>query len=83
MIRMNRSGIYKVISLLLGFWLTGQAVMAQCSTCKSAAATRDADGEFLFGGINTGILYLLVLPVCLPLLFGVIWYFFSRQKKEA
>ncbi len=74
--------IYRMLMLGMMMWLNGAALMAQCSTCKSAAATRDSDGDFLFGGINTGILYLLALPIFLPMIFGVVWYVVSRAKPK-
>ncbi|RMG74997.1 MAG: hypothetical protein D6722_01650 [Bacteroidetes bacterium] len=68
------------VSLLL---TTAQA-WAQCSQCKAAAASTGADGELVVGGsINTGVLYLLSLPLILILVTGTSWYLIARQKRLA
>lgn len=66
----------------MGFlWLQGG--MAQCSQCKAAASSEGAEGEVaIFNSINAGILYLLALPVFLPLIVGAIWWWKMRRGKE-
>ncbi len=72
-----------LLSFLLLLWLSGQNLLAQCSQCKAAAATEGEDGTLLFGNkINTGVLYLLALPVLLPLIVGSIWYFAARKRRR-
>jgi hypothetical protein len=72
-----------LLSFLLLLWLSGQDLLAQCSQCKAAAATEGEDGTLLFGNkINTGVLYLLALPVLLPLIVGSIWYLAARKRRR-
>lgn len=57
---------------------------AQCSQCKAAAASTGENGELIVGGsINTGVLYLLSLPLLLILITGTSWYLIARQKRLA
>jgi len=75
-----------IVSLLLLWWMMGADLIAQCTQCKAAAAATDENGELIFGGgINTGVLYLLALPILLPFIVGGIWYWKRRQfqKQEA
>ena len=64
--------------ILLGFVMQG---WAQCSTCKGVAQSKDADGEYFVGGINMAILYLLALPLFMPIVYGVVWYIRTKKKK--
>lgn len=70
-------------AFLLLLWLSGQDLLAQCSQCKAAAATEGEDGTLLFGNkINTGVLYLLALPVFLPFIVGTVWYLAARKRRR-
>jgi len=61
----------------------GQETMAQCSQCKAAASSTDENGSYLFGqDINTGVLYLLALPVVLPFVVGGLWYYRVRTQRQ-
>jgi hypothetical protein len=65
--------------LLLLWWQMGQ-VVAQCSQCKAAAASEGVEGEVaIFNSINAGVVYLLVLPIVMPMIVGAIWWWRSRQ----
>ena len=65
--------------LLLLWWQMGQ-LAAQCSQCKAAAASEGVEGEVaIFNSINAGVLYLLALPIVLPMIVGAIWWWRSRQ----
>ena len=71
--------------LTLGLiWLSGYEVMAQCAQCKAAAATKDENGNLIVGGsLNTGVLYLLALPVFLPLIVGGVLWYLARQRRNS
>lgn len=66
-------------------WLgTLHTLWAQCSQCKAAAATTGENGELIVGSsINTGVLYLLSLPLLLVFITGTAWYLVMRQKRLA
>lgn len=56
--------------------------VAQCTQCKAAAASRDAAGNLIVGGgINTGVFYLLSLPLLLILIVGSVFYWRIRQMR--
>ena len=70
-----------IFSLLTLFWLAGADVLGQCSQCKAAAAAVDENGNYISTGFNDGILYLLALPVFLPIIVGGVWWYIARQKR--
>ncbi|MEM9985625.1 MAG: hypothetical protein AAF804_11090, partial [Bacteroidota bacterium] len=58
-------------------------LMAQCSQCKAAASSSDGEGNLFFGkDLNTGVLYLLALPLILPFIVGGIWYYKVRMRRK-
>jgi len=64
--------------ILMGFIMQS---WAQCSTCKGVAQSQNTDGEYFVSGINMAILYLLALPLCMPIVYGVVWYVRTKRKK--
>ncbi len=72
-----------IITFITLFWLTGADLLAQCSQCKAAAGTVDENGNYISTGFNDGILYLLALPVFLPIIVGAVWWYMMRQKRLA
>ena len=79
--------LYKYIGMaFLGLvcWLAvPSAANAQCPMCK--AAVESGHGEEpnpLAEGLNTGIIYLFVLPYVTFGLIGLIWYMSYRRKKQ-
>ena len=71
-----------VMALVVLFWMSGMDVMAQCSQCKAAAAAVDENGNYISTGFNTGILYLLALPVFLPIIVGGVWWYMNKKQKQ-
>ena len=72
----------KLVSLLIIFGLfTGKLFSQGCPMCKAAVESNlDAGGADSVGnGLNTGILYLMVIPYVMIVLIGVFWY---RAKKK-
>lgn len=68
------------ILFTLQFVFRSTNLLAQCATCKAAAASQDESGDLIIGaGLNTGILYLLAMPFLMAALIGIIWY--RNQKK--
>ncbi len=67
---------YVLTGLLL--MMLSPAVMAQgCSVCTKTAAGLD---DHSARGLNGGIIYLAVLPLCLMGTVGLIWWQYNRQK---
>ncbi len=75
--------IFLLRAAVLGVVLLGLCsdVAAQCSQCKAAAAATDENGNLIATSLNSGVLYLLALPVFLPLLVGGIWWYLSRKRR--
>ncbi len=54
---------------------------AQCAMCRASVESTYSDGHYLNGsGLNTGILYLLVMPYLLVALIAYLWYKGSRKE---
>ena len=48
---------------------------AQCAMCRSTLENNLSNGDpGIAAGINTGILYLLVLPYLAAIIIGYLWY---------
>jgi hypothetical protein len=74
----------KVIGLLTSFlFLVVFQASAQCAMCRSTLENNFSNGNPGIGaGINTGILYLLVLPYLAVLVLGYFWFKSSRNAQE-
>jgi hypothetical protein len=58
-------------------------VLAQCAMCRSTLENNYSNGDPGIGaGINTGILYLLVMPYIAVMVLGYLWYRSSKNAKN-
>jgi hypothetical protein len=58
-------------------------VIAQCAMCRSTLENNYSNGDPGIGaGINTGILYLLVMPYIAVMVLGYLWYRSSKNAKN-
>jgi hypothetical protein len=65
------------------FVLSVVSASAQCAMCRSTLENNFSNGDPGIGaGINTGILYLLVLPYLAVLTLGYFWFKSSRNAKQ-
>jgi hypothetical protein len=73
-----------ILLLLLGsvFYMP-QNVSAQCAMCTVSAEQSVKNGNTQGVGLNTGIIYLLVIPYLLISGIGVLWYLKYRKKTAA
>lgn len=59
------------------------SVQAQCAMCRSTLENNFSNGNPGIGaGINTGILYLLVLPYLAVMVLGYFWFKSSRNAQQ-
>ena len=68
--------------LLSLFFFIGVAInaTAQCAMCRSTLENNFSNGDpGIAAGINTGILYLLMLPYLAVIVIGVLWYKSSKN----
>ncbi|WP_316737686.1 hypothetical protein [Pedobacter aquatilis] len=56
------------------------SVNAQCAMCTINAEQGVKNGNTQAAGLNTGVIYLLVIPYLLALVVGIIWYKKYRKK---
>jgi hypothetical protein len=64
--------------------LTGLTqVTAQCAMCRSTLENNYSNGNpGIASGINTGILYLLVMPYLAVMIIGYLWYKSSTHARK-
>jgi cytochrome c biogenesis factor len=58
-------------------------VMAQCPMCVTAVEEARKNGTQVGETLNNGILYLLVLPYAIAIVFGIIYWRNQKSKKNS
>jgi hypothetical protein len=66
--------------LLVSAFAMPTQVSAQCAMCSISADQSVKNGNSQGKGLNTGIVYLLVIPYLLISGIGALWYFKYRKK---
>jgi hypothetical protein len=78
---MNR--MKKLVFIFCFLFLNAASVIAQCAMCRSTLENNYSAGNPGIGaGINTGILYLLVLPYLAVMVLGYFWFKSSRNAQK-
>ena len=71
-----------VITVLLIFTQLSE-VLAQCAMCRSTLENNFSNGNAgIAAGINTGILYLLIMPYLAAMTLGYLWYKSSKNARK-
>lgn len=70
--------IILTITVLLVLSIVSSELLAQCPMCRIAAESNLENGGTAGQGLNTGILYMLMMPYLLIGLIGFVWY---RNRK--
>lgn len=75
----------RILLVLIIIVLSAIQAVAQCAMCRTQLENNVSNGDTsMASGINTGILYLLVLPYLAVLILGYVWFKNSRKDaKEA
>lgn len=72
--------------LLLSLFLLMMAAVsasAQCAMCRSTLENNFSNGDpGIAAGLNTGILYLLLLPYLVVVVIGVLWYKSTKNGEK-
>ncbi|MBK7036587.1 MAG: hypothetical protein KBF42_00015 [Chitinophagales bacterium] len=69
--------------LFLFLALASSELSAQCAMCKASAEAGNTDGNLQSATLNSGIMYLLVMPYLAFCVIGYLWYRnYKRRKKE-
>jgi len=70
----------KLLLSLFLFIVVAVNASAQCAMCRSTLENNFSNGDpGIAAGINTGILYLLVLPYLAVIVIGFLWYKSSKN----
>ena len=74
----------RLMVLMMGFVLLGAGdLVAQCAMCRSTLENNYSNGNpGIAAGINTGILYLLVMPYLAVMILGYFWYKASKNARK-
>ncbi len=58
-------------------------IMAQCAMCRASVESNvNEDGIGFAAKLNTGILYLFVMPYLIAIVIGLLWYKNSRENRR-
>lgn len=71
------------ITLVFFFTLSFQALtFAQCAMCRASVENNVSNGDTSIGaGLNSGIIYLFVMPYLLAMIVGYLWWRSAKKKK--
>ncbi len=74
----------KTLFLTLVFLIvSAENMFAQCAMCRSTLENNYSNGNpGIAAGINTGILYLLVMPYLAVMILGYLWYKSSKHANK-
>lgn len=75
-----KKAFYKIFLSLCLVVLPLFESLSQCAMCK---ATVESEGGGLAEGLNTGILYLMVVPYLLFTTIAIIWYRMNKKQKNS
>jgi hypothetical protein len=73
-----------ICGCLIAFLIfTIPATMAQCAMCRGTVESSMGNGRNNVGvGLNTGIIYLFVMPYLLVAVIGYMWYRNSKKTQQ-
>jgi hypothetical protein len=73
----------KGFAMLVLLLTTGGQLWAQCAMCRGTVESTMGNGRNDVGiGLNTGILYLFVMPYLIVAVIAYLWYRESRKARE-
>ena len=76
---LKRSFLIGITFLFLGL----QDLLAQCAMCRASVETNvNVDGIGFAAKLNTGILYLFVMPYLIAVVIAYLWYRKSREHRR-
>jgi hypothetical protein len=79
----NMFAAVRSLALVLLLWMLQSGVaLAQCPMCKAAVETGNGKESQTVSGLNTGIIYLFVLPYGSLTLLGIVIYLAYRKRKR-
>jgi len=74
--------LIKASIFLLLFFSTTVLSVAQCAMCRASVENNVSNGDTSIGaGLNSGILYLFIMPYLMAMVIGFFWYRSAKKKK--
>ncbi|HAH36762.1 MAG TPA: hypothetical protein DEQ87_04070 [Algoriphagus sp.] len=68
---------------VMAFLLVQVNSFAQCAMCRASVENNVSNGDTSIGsGLNTGILYLFVMPYLIATVIGILWYRAAKKRKS-
>ena len=68
---------------VMAFVLVQVNSFAQCAMCRASVENNVSNGDTSIGsGLNTGILYLFVMPYLIATVIGILWYRAAKKRKS-
>ena len=79
-----KNNIFRILAITLIFsFASVGSLLAQCAMCKASVETNvNVDGIGFAAKLNTGILYLFVMPYLLAMVIGYMWYKKSKEQQQ-
>lgn len=75
-----KKGILILVGIVLALVFSSSDIYAQCAMCRGTVESSMGNGRNNVGvGLNTGIIYLFVMPYLLVAVIGYLWYRNSRK----
>ncbi|KAA0990195.1 hypothetical protein [Dyadobacter aurulentus] len=72
-----------ISGLIILFVILGTDTWAQCAMCRGSVESSMGNGRNNVGvGLNTGIMYLFVMPYLLVGVIGYLWYRNSKRARD-
>lgn len=72
-----------VFGFIVLFVMTSSDIWAQCAMCRGSVESSMGNGRNNVGvGLNTGIVYLFVMPYLLVAVIGYLWYRNSKKLQQ-
>lgn len=69
--------------VIIFFVMTVPSTMAQCAMCRGSVESSMGNGRNNVGvGLNTGIVYLFMMPYILVAVIGYMWYRSSKKNQQ-
>ena len=68
---------------VMAFLLVQVNSFAQCAMCRASVENNVSNGDTSIGsGLNTGILFLFVMPYLIATVIGILWYRAAKKRKS-
>ena len=72
-----------VLLTICAILVSGASALGQCAMCRTTLENNFSNGNPGIGaGINTGIIYLLLLPYLAIIVVGYLWFKSSRNAQK-